>query len=190
MVEPIVPDAWFADPDVHDARTGARARPDAARAGAGSSSRPAARRSTSRAARCPGGKGRVVSIEDYERTLRPALIGSYARGGYCWVVIGSTQYGRAFAEPERGAERDRATTATLARHGDVVHRSSTRTATARGPVQFNFDWSFDYYPLAYERPGPTVVIYRLRAAPAGTKALQRLISASRMAAGTLSERAE
>jgi hypothetical protein len=28
-------------------------------------------------------------------------------------------------------------------------------------VEFNFDWSFDYYPLAYERPGPEMRIYRL-----------------------------
>jgi hypothetical protein len=33
-----------------------------------------------------------------------------------------------------------------------------------GPVPFNFDWSFDHYPRAYERPGPTVVIQRLRTA--------------------------
>jgi hypothetical protein len=29
-------------------------------------------------------------------------------------------------------------------------------------VAFNFDWSFDFYPLAYERPGPVMTIYRLR----------------------------
>ena len=31
-----------------------------------------------------------------------------------------------------------------------------------GPVGFNFDWSFDSYPMAYERPGPTMIVYRLR----------------------------
>ena len=40
-----------------------------------------------------------VGIEDYERTLAPALIGYYERHGYCWVVRGSTQSGRAFADP-------------------------------------------------------------------------------------------
>ena len=33
---------------------------------------------------------------------------------------------------------------------------------ASGPVRFNFDWSFDYYPRAYERPGPAVLVYRLQ----------------------------
>jgi hypothetical protein len=28
-------------------------------------------------------------------------------------------------------------------------------------VPFNFDWSFDYYPLAYARPGPEMTVYRL-----------------------------
>ena len=30
------------------------------------------------------------------------------------------------------------------------------------PVPFSFDLSYNYYPGAYERPGPTVVIHRLR----------------------------
>jgi len=30
------------------------------------------------------------------------------------------------------------------------------------PVEFNFDFSFDYYPLAYRRPGPLITVYRLR----------------------------
>ena len=31
-----------------------------------------------------------------------------------------------------------------------------------GPVPFSFDLSYNYYPTAYRRPGPTVRIYRLR----------------------------
>ena len=30
------------------------------------------------------------------------------------------------------------------------------------PVPFSFDLSYNYYPTEYERPGPTVRIYRLR----------------------------
>ena len=29
------------------------------------------------------------------------------------------------------------------------------------PVPFNFDWSFDFYPRAYHRPGPEVTVHRL-----------------------------
>ncbi len=40
-----------------------------------------------------------VALEDYETTLSPALIGWYERQGYCWVVSGSTESGRALADP-------------------------------------------------------------------------------------------
>jgi hypothetical protein len=106
-----------------------------------------------------GGVGRTIAIEDYERVTRPELVGAYARGGYCWVVIGSTQYGRALVQPEQ-VPRAIAYYRTLARRGELVYRSSPYRR-GEGPVRFNFDWSFDYYPMAYERPGPTVLVYRL-----------------------------
>ena len=37
----------------------------------------------------------MIKLEDYERTTRPELVESYEQGGFCWVVTGSTQYGRA-----------------------------------------------------------------------------------------------
>ncbi len=40
-----------------------------------------------------------VTLEDYETTLSPALIGWYEHLGYCWVVVGSTESGRALADP-------------------------------------------------------------------------------------------
>jgi hypothetical protein len=104
--------------------------------------------------------GRQVTIEDYERTLAPALIGYYEQHGYCWVLTGSTQSGRAYAD---GAAVPQAIAyyRALARAGEVAFVASPYGRGAR-PVAFNFDWSFDYYPLAYERPGPSVTIYRLR----------------------------
>jgi hypothetical protein len=102
---------------------------------------------------------RVAGIEDYERTLAPALIGYYQAHGYCWVVSGSTESGRAFADP-RAVPRALAYYRALAREGEVVYRASPY-ARGKGPVAFDFDWSFDYYPLAYHRPGPEMTIYRL-----------------------------
>ena len=43
----------------------------------------------------------------------------------------------------------------------VAHEVSPYSA-GKGPVKFNFDWTFDYYPLAYNRPGPQMTIYRLQ----------------------------
>jgi Dolichyl-phosphate-mannose-protein mannosyltransferase len=106
-----------------------------------------------------GGLGRPVGIEDYERTLSPALIGWYERGGYCWVIAGSTQSGRAQAEPG-AVPQAVAYYHALARQATVAYRVSPY-ASGSGPVAFNFDWSFDYYPLAYRRPGPEMTVYRL-----------------------------
>ena len=101
----------------------------------------------------------VVNIEDYERTLEPGLIDDFEKGGYCWIVSGSTQSGRAFAQPEQvpGAI---AYYRRLRARGAIAFRASPYKQR-KGPVAFNFDWSFDYYPLAYERPGPVMTIYRL-----------------------------
>jgi hypothetical protein len=101
----------------------------------------------------------TVGIEDYERTLAPALIGYYRAHGYCWVVSGSTESGRAFADPGEVPSAI-AYYRALARSGEVVYRASPY-APGQGSVPFDFDWSFDYYPLAYRRPGPQMTVYRL-----------------------------
>jgi len=101
-----------------------------------------------------------VSIENYVRTLSPALIGLYERRGFCWVVTGSTEQGRALADPGE-VPLALAYYRALAAQGEVVRRFSPYAA-GQGPVAFNFDWSFDYYPRAYSRPGPEMTVYRLR----------------------------
>ncbi len=101
-----------------------------------------------------------VGIEDYERTLAPALIGYYERAGYCWVISGSTESGRAYADPDQ-VPLAIAYYRALSREGRVAFVAAPY-ARARTATKFNFDWSFDYYPLAYRRPGPTITVYRLR----------------------------
>jgi hypothetical protein len=113
------------------------------------------------------GPGRIVNIEDYERTLYPGLVDRYVEDGYCWVVVGSTQRGRAEVEPEavpRALEYYR----ELERRSSLAFVASPYRSGA-GPVDFNFDWSFDFYPLAYNRPGPTMWIYRLHGGRCGPR---------------------
>jgi 4-amino-4-deoxy-L-arabinose transferase-like glycosyltransferase len=105
-------------------------------------------------------RGPKVATENYVRTLSPALVADYEQHGYCWVVSGSTQSGRAFADPH-AVPQAIAYYRTLEERGEVVFRSSPY-GRGEGPVPFGFDWSFDYYPLAYERPGPSIAVYRLR----------------------------
>ncbi|HWC27859.1 MAG TPA: glycosyltransferase family 39 protein [Solirubrobacteraceae bacterium] len=106
------------------------------------------------------GAGVIVNIEDFERVLHPELVDLFERQRYCWVVVGSTQRGRAEAEPE-------AVPNALAYYRELERRSRVAYAVSpyargKGPVKFNFDWAFNYYPLAYNRPGPEMTIYRLR----------------------------
>jgi hypothetical protein len=105
------------------------------------------------------GPGRIVNIEDYERTLYPGLVQRYEDAGYCWVVVGSTQRGRAEVEPE-AVPRALAYYQELERRSDTAYVASPYRDGA-GPVDFNFDWSFDFYPLSYHRPGPMMWIYHL-----------------------------
>jgi hypothetical protein len=54
----------------------------------------------------------------------------------------------------------------------VVARFSPTKPGARMP-EFNFDWSYNYYPSAYARPGPEVSIYRLQNGLCATHAVLR-----------------
>jgi hypothetical protein len=101
----------------------------------------------------------AVALEDYETTLSPALIGWYERQGYCWVISGSTESGRAFADPS-AAPLAVAYYRALAAQAEVAYHVSPYSPGSGAPA-FSFDWTFDYYPLSYERPGPEMTVYRL-----------------------------
>jgi hypothetical protein len=95
----------------------------------------------------------------YLASLNPRLLDTFERKGVCWVVTGSTQKGRALREPEVMPEAV-AYYRALERRSELVYHASPYKESA-DPVPFNFDWSGNYYPLAYERPGPEIDIYRL-----------------------------
>ncbi|HEV2770663.1 MAG TPA: glycosyltransferase family 39 protein [Solirubrobacteraceae bacterium] len=108
----------------------------------------------------PQGPGVVVNIEDYARVARPELIDRWERTGACIVVVGSTQRGRAEVEPEKVPNALRFYD-ELERRAEVAYEASPYAAGV-SPVTFNFDWAFNFYPLAYYRPGPVMTIYRLQ----------------------------
>jgi hypothetical protein len=108
---------------------------------------------------------RTVLLENYESTLGPALIGYYEQHDYCWVVSGTTQSGRAFADPQR-APNAIAYYRALEQQGEVIYHVSPYSP-GKGPTAFNFDWTFDYYPLAFHRPGPEMTVYRLHGGRCG-----------------------
>jgi 4-amino-4-deoxy-L-arabinose transferase-like glycosyltransferase len=109
--------------------------------------------------------GKAVALENYERTLSPKLVQLYLRDDYCWVVTGSTEEGRALADPG-AVPKAIAYYRALAAAGHRVFQASPLSGS-RTDVGFNFDWSFDYYPLSYVRPGPLVTVYRLHGGGCG-----------------------
>lgn len=94
----------------------------------------------------------------YEKKLTPGVIDLYRRGGYCWVVAGSTQKQRGLKEGLPGA------TAYYRRLDAESAEKLVFSPYSPGadPVEFNYDLSFNYLPRAYRRPGPLIEIHRLR----------------------------
>jgi 4-amino-4-deoxy-L-arabinose transferase-like glycosyltransferase len=152
VVEPVVPDQW-----AQDTGNPLPIIPNGNRWNKYPLSRSQIDPKTGR--RLPG-DGAIVNIEDFERVLRPELVDFFEQQQYCWVVVGSTQRGRAEAEPKVVPNALRYYK-ELERRSKVVYDASPYSK-GKGPVGFNFDWTFNYYPLAYNRPGPEMTIYRLQ----------------------------
>jgi 4-amino-4-deoxy-L-arabinose transferase-like glycosyltransferase len=96
-------------------------------------------------------------FQAYEKRLRVRDLEAYRAGGYCTVVVGSTQKERGLKAGLRSAER----------YYPALDDASAQTVTfspyreGADPVEFSYDFSFNYAPRAYERPGPVVEIHRL-----------------------------
>ena len=159
VVEPTVPGDWFRDP----AGDGPRWQRVSVRAALG--------RLVDEGRVDPADlpEGRVpahVPAARYVRYLRPEVLDFFEARGVCWVVAGSFEWGRALSDPDLvpGAI---AYYRELEQRADVAF-AATPYRDGAGPVEFNFDLSNNYYPLAYERPGPEMKVYRLRGGACST----------------------
>lgn len=87
------------------------------------------------------------------------------------VVVGSIQQGRAYKDPTLAP----AAIAYYERLKDEARLVASYSPMKRGePLpEFNFDWSYNYYPSGYERPGPQVDVYRLQNGLCRTQAVLR-----------------
>jgi hypothetical protein len=98
-----------------------------------------------------------IRASAYHAVLSPGVIDDYRLYGYCLVMTVNVVRDRAL---ETGDADARAYYRRLDRESDVLREFSPYKPGA-DPVPFSFDLSYNYYPTAYERPGPTVVIHRL-----------------------------
>lgn len=112
-----------------------------------------------------------AGFSSWVRILYPELLDEFERYGYCWVVTGSYQAGRAARTPGLVPEAGRYYR-ELARRADLVWQVSPFSPDAgpkplpygprEAPVKYQIDRQATTYELAYERPGPMVSVYRLR----------------------------
>ncbi|MDQ3934268.1 MAG: glycosyltransferase family 39 protein [Actinomycetota bacterium] len=120
----------------------------------------------------------------YAATLTPDLIDLYRAQGFCMVMTMSVIRGRAenAKVPQALAYYDR-----LEREAERIWYASPYDPGA-DKVSLHYDFSYNYYPRAYSRPGPEVGIYRLKdckqgykripPGPAGTKGLDKGVATS------------
>src|SRR4051794_21445440 len=94
----------------------------------------------------------------YPSLLKPSYLDAYRRAGFCLVMTMSLIKGRSENAklPQALAYYDQ-----LAKQSKAVYHVSPYKPGAK-PVRFDFDFSYNYYPSAFERPGPDITIYRLR----------------------------
>jgi hypothetical protein len=99
-----------------------------------------------------------VRASAYHAVLGPEVIDDYRLYGYCLVMTVNVVRDRAL---ETGDSDARAYYRRLDRESRRVWEFSP-FKYGYDPVPFSFDLSYNYYPRAFERPGPTVRIHRLR----------------------------
>ena len=96
--------------------------------------------------------GSAVTIEDYERLLEPALISFYEAHGFCWVLTGSQQYGRAQVDP-MAVPQALAYYRALAQDGTLAYEVSPFAAGFERPVQLRLVLRLLPARLRAPRPG-------------------------------------
>jgi hypothetical protein len=96
-----------------------------------------------------------VRASAYGSVLGPEVIDDLRLYGYCHVMTVNVVRDRAERDPQARAYYKR-----LERESRLLREFSPYRDGA-DPVPFDFDLSYNLYPPAYERPGPTVRVYRL-----------------------------
>ena len=120
----------------------------------------------------------------YAGYLSDRLVRSYLQHGYCWVVASSNYWGLALSDDLVG-QRARSYYRALADHGTVRFSASPwgDVGSPGGPgndvVPFDYDFSYDFYPLAYDRPGPMVQVYELHGGQCGRQTIDQPPSLTR-----------
>jgi hypothetical protein len=99
-----------------------------------------------------------LKSSNYHFALLPQAIEDMRFYGYCTVMTISLVRDRV---EQIGSSKVKAYYRRLEREADLVKAWSPYRKGAK-PPPFDFDLSYNYYPGAFERPGPEIKLYRLR----------------------------
>jgi hypothetical protein len=102
---------------------------------------------------------RGTEIEKFAQNLSPEMLDTFEQEGYCYIASASIQKGRVTKDPSK-APGAAAYYKALDQRADKIASFSPMKPGHELP-EFNFDLSYNYYPLGYYRPGPQIDIYRL-----------------------------
>lgn len=108
----------------------------------------------------------------YLAGISGATVRQYMLRGYCWVLTSSNYWGPALRYPEQAPNAANYWRA-LERHGTLKFSANPwgPIDEVSGPgeddVEFGYDFSYNFAPLAYDRPGPAVLVYRLHGGECG-----------------------
>ncbi|MEV4421172.1 glycosyltransferase family 39 protein [Patulibacter sp. NPDC049589] len=102
---------------------------------------------------------RSADFANYGYTVFPGMLDFYRQKGACWIVSGSLQTGRVFNNPKRVPQAIKYYRA-LERQSDLMYESKPFDG-AGSKNYFQYDMAFNFGQLRYDRPGPSMRVYRL-----------------------------
>lgn len=155
VVEPMVPREWYADGAV--VKDGSRAGYRWERLTRTGEDKKALIRKYPKLA---GKIRRSADFANYGFTVFPGMLDFYREKGACWIVSGSLQTGRVFNNPKRVPEAVRYYRA-LERQSDLAFQATAFDGPG-AKHYFQYDMAFNFGQLRYERPGPSIRVYRLK----------------------------
>jgi hypothetical protein len=156
VVEPVVPREWYADAAVLQSKYSRAGYRWERLTRTGDDKRALIRKHPELASKIR----RAADFANHGFTLFPGMLDFYREKGACWIVSGSLQSGRVMNNPGRVPEAVKYYRA-LERQSDLRFEIDP----FEGPESkhyFQYDMAFNFGQLRYERPGPSMRIYRLR----------------------------
>ncbi|WP_022927135.1 glycosyltransferase family 39 protein [Patulibacter americanus] len=156
VVEPVVPREWYADAAVLQSKYSRAGYRWERLTRTGDDKRALIKKHPELASKIR----RAADFANHGFTLFPGMLDFYREKGACWIVSGSLQSGRVMNNPRRVPEAVKYYRA-LEQQSDLRFEIDPFDGP-EAKHYFQYDMAFNFGQLRYERPGPSMRVYRLR----------------------------